>query len=429
MAFDISPMIHIQAQQQRVLAGGGSGNATPPSGNGPGPSSSGNSAFGMSGMLDFVQFSNQLNSQLNAQAAARPSFSQLREHAESSLENPWPRHDIQLNPRTEAVVLDGFMPEPGSTQPAHGFGVAAVVREQTGLADDQIALVSDTPFGGTPSAQPLLRAPGPESASERLDSYIELSVANSLSNTNNALEAIADQDAPNLKGVNYSTGLSTLTSFNALSSVALDYTQNGRPTLTEDGKVIFDGLGLPHETTGATMREFAERGMARIGRIQDESPLVGAQLDRHEDLSRELADRGVHYTVSAGNDGETIGMYRGAGVQVPDSADDNLYANPHNVTVGSLDTRGTADPSDDIMAAHTSRDPEIDFLAPGVNRSIQVFGQQHIVDGTSYASPDIMSRLVNISRQNPGLPTSAVQNLLHNSAGPAVPGYDYSAIR
>ena len=383
------------------------------------PTGSGFLGGGLLGSLDSVHLGESHN----------PSFSDLRTQAVNRINSPIPRPDIQLGPRVEVAVVDGFRPQMFGQQDTHGFGVADVVRQQTGLNQDQIALISDSPMMGAPNpGLGLLTAPGPESASQRLTSMIEVNAASGLSNTNTTLEAIANQDAPNLKGVNYSTGMSTLTGFSSLRNMALSYPESGPPSITPYGKVIFDGLGLPQDTTPETMRAFAEKGMARIEQVHSDSPLVQAQLERHDAVSERLAERGVHYTVSAGNDGGVIDMYRGAGVKLPDTADDNLYSNDHNVTVGSLDTRGTADPGDDVMAAHTSGDPQIDFLAPGVDTKVKIFSKEETVSGTSYASPHLMSNLVNLSRDNPGLSTSAVQNLLRNSAG-SVPNSSYSAVR
>lgn len=371
------------------------------------------------------------------QQAAQPSFQETRTAILNGINNPTPRPDIVLGPQHQVAVLDEFYPRMTGfgmgmsvDMPTHGAAVSDVVRQQTGLREDQIARVSDTPLGGAMNnSLALLTAPGPQPASERLNSYLEAAAATGLAGTNSSLEAILNQNAPNLRGVNFSTGMSALTGFTALRTVALQTDAEGRPTsLTPMGRTIFEGLGLSPEVNPANLRAFAERGMERIGQVHSESPVVRGQLDRHEQLSRRLEERGIHYTVSAGNDGGVIDMYRGAGVRVSDRADDNLYSNQHNVTVGSLDTRGTADPSDDTVAAHTSGDPRIAFLAPGVNRQVTVHGQQQTVSGTSFASPHLMSSLFNLSRENPGLPNQAIRDLLHNSAG-TVQGSNVSAVR
>lgn len=350
----------------------------------------------------------------------------------NQLTQPQPRPDIQLGPQHQVAVLDEFhngLFAPPSDRPTHGALVTDIVRQQTGLRDDQIAMVSDRPIlGDFASPIGLLSAPGPQSASERLNAFLENSAARGLAGTNNSLEAILGQDAPNLRAVNFSTGMSTLTGFNSLRNIALSTSESGETTLTPWGRTIFEGLGLPPETSRENLREFAERGMARIEQVHSESPVVRAQLDRHEELSRRLEERGIHYTVAAGNDGGIVDLYREAGVRVSDRADDNLYSNNHNVTVGSLDTRGTPDPSDDVVASHTSGDPQIDFLAPGVDRRVNVNGREETVTGTSFASPHAMSSLFNLTRENPGLPNHAIRNLLHQSAG-TVSGSQVSALR
>ena len=399
-------------------------NQTPPNGN---TGTGGMAAL----MLQQAQLQNSLALSAQAQQMMNPSFDQARTALTNSITNPTPRHDIQLNPQHQVAVLDTFV---GGTpdRPAHGFGVADVVRQTGGLNNDQIALVSDNVPNnfGIPSPRQLLTAPGEATASQRVNSFIETMVAGGMSQTNTALEAIANQkNAPNLRGVNYSTSGTDLNGFMALNNVAITRDANGQRQLTPEGRVIFEGLGIEQALNPDTLRQFAQRGTDRFGEVTENSPLVQSQMKRHEAVSKRLQDQGVHYTVSAGNDGGVIDDYRSVGVNLKPTADDNIYANRYNVTVGSLDTRGTADPSDDRVADHSVQDPEVDFLAPGVNRNITVFGQNHSVTGTSYAAPDINGRLVRLSRENPGLSASAIQNLLRQSAGPPVAGSNVSAVR
>jgi subtilase family protein len=387
---------------------------------------------GMAALMQQEAAMNQLRLSERARQAMNPTFDQAQTALTNSITNPAPRSDIQLNDRQQVAVLDTFMG--GSPDhPAHGFGVADVVKQTAGLQNDQVALVSDTmPNFAVPSARTLLTAPGDASASDRVDAYIETMVAGGMSQTNSALEAISaqkDTNAPNLHGVNYSTSGTDLNGFMALNRVAIGQGPDGHRQLTPEGNVIFEGLGIEQTLNSGTLRQFAERGTARFGEVTENSELVQGQMDRHENVSKRLQEQGVHYTVSAGNDGGVIEDYAGVGVKMGDTADDNIYANQYNVTVGSLDRQGTADPTDDRVAAHSVNDPEVDFLADGVNRNVNVFGQNHNVSGTSYAAPDINGRLVRLSRENPCLSATAVQNLLHNSAGPAIAGSNISAIR
>jgi Subtilase family len=388
-------------------------------------SSSGNMAALMQqqAQMSHLAFSAQVQAQLN------PSFDDAKKALTTSITSPPPRNDIQLTDQHQVAVLDTFM---GGTpdKPAHGFGVADVVRKQAGLNNDQVALVSDNvPNFGVPRPSQLLTAPGDASSSDRLNSFIETTVAGGMSQTNSSLEAIASQQAPNLRGVNYSTSGTDLNGFLHLDEVSIRRGADGKRELTPEGRVVFEGLGIEQTLNPQTFKQFAERGTARFGQVTDESALVQGQMKRHEAVSKRLQEQGVHYTVSAGNDGGVIDQYREVGVKMSDTADDNIYANQYNVTVGSLDTRGTADPKDDKVADHSVQDPQVDFLANGVDRTVNVFGQNHTVTGTSYAAPDINGRLVKLARENPRLSASAVQNLLHNSAGPAIAGSNVSAVR
>jgi len=384
----------------------------------------------MSGLIQQAQQQSSLALSEQARQHLNPSFDETRAALNNAIENPVPRTDIQLNPRHEVAVLDTFM---GGTpeRPAHGFAVADVLRQTGGLDYDQMAFISDgDPNFHAPSPARLLTAPGDATADQRLDSYIETLITAGMSQTNSALEAIADQpNAPNLRGVNYSTSGTDLNGFMALNGLAFERDPAGNRQLTPEGRVIFDALGIEHTVEPQTLIQFAERGINRFGQVAENSPLVQGQLSRHEDVSRKLQEQGIHYTVAAGNDGGVIEEYRAHGIDLSPTADDNIYANPYNVTVGSLDTMGTADPSDDRVASHSVQDPEVDFLANGVDRQVSVFGLDHSVTGTSFAAPDINGRLVRLSRENPGLSAGAVQNLLRNSAGPPIPGSNIAAIR
>jgi subtilisin family serine protease len=116
------------------------------------------------------------------------------------------------------------------------------------------------------------------------------------------------------------------------------------------------------------------------------------------------------------------------GINVPESADDNLFSNPHNITVGALDTRGTATPSDDTVASFSTRSPEVDVLANGVDVPVGDPAEGRTDTGTSMAAPDVSAEINRLAQANPGLGARERQNLLQQLNPPTVAGSNLSVV-
>ena len=334
------------------------------------------------------------------------SFEQLRDIEESRLDSTT-SFSPDLRPETRAVALEA------SALSSHAQAVTSLLAQEGDLQPGEIETRSL--FSGV--SPEILTAEGSATPSERLDSFLELGAASGLSTLNRELESLRDQNSPSLRGVNVSAGMSTLTQFMNLSDLSFAQGEDGERTLSPEGRVIFDALGLPHDVGSENMRRFTEQGIGRIQEVVDGSPLVQEQRERHQDVSQDLQDQGVHYVVAAGNEGNFLSALQTEGMRVPDSADDNYFSNPYNFTVGSLDDHGTGETSDDSLFTQTSMSPEVDILAPGVNREVETFGQTGFWTGTSFAAPDALGVLIKLSDQNPQLSAVDIQQLLQDRSG------------
>ena len=145
--------------------------------------------------------------------------------------------------------------------------------------------------------------------------------------------------------------------------------------------------------------------MMNLREIFQNNEAINHQLERHNGFSEELSERGVSYVVSAGNEA-TYGSVMGA--ELEGGFDDSLYSNPHNITVGALDqTTGE-------VADFSSDDPEVDFLAPGVDIKA---GEEEgfVASGTSFAAPLIADQLDALRAENPDISQQELLQLLEES--------------
>lgn len=332
--------------------------------------------------------------------------------------------------QSEVAIYDEFAPQ--GQDPAHGDKVAAVFGQATG--DDPAGFQRVTSGWMQPlNPSLLLTLPGEESAQERLTAYIEASSVLSYNSSSAALEATLNSDNGNLKVFNQSSGMTGIEQFFNLDESALVRERNddGSVTntgLTPVGAVAFEALGLPTDDLGRdTMLQFAERYLAQQQEVLATSPAVAEARERHSELSAEMADRGIAYVLSAGNNHDELAILREAGIEVPESADDNFLANEHNIVVGSLDTNRTAEPGDDRMAAHSSQYNEVDFLAPGQN--LQVEGIDGLLNGTSYAAPNAGAQILQAMRANPTAELNEILESLAQGASHPVAGWDIPVLR
>ena len=331
------------------------------------------------------------------------------------------------NPKATVAVLDSFRPVRNGV--AHGDTVTQVLQRASGVRADEIQKIDGDELSGSLRAIELLSSPGMESSSERLNAGIELSATEFLSGTNRVLEDIANDPHSKIKTINQSQGKDGLDTLRLIRNMSFDYTEDGTPQVTRSGRHVFEGLGLEPGTDPESMRAFTEQAIERVDNIYSNSPRIKRERQRNSQLSEKLKDRGISYVLSAGNSGSELKMYQQAGIKMPDSFDDNLLSNPHNVVVGAIDTKATPETKDDTIASFSSTDPEVDFLANGVDISVQSEGQAISVSGTSFSAPSVAGKLHSLREENPRLSASQLQTLLRNGAGANVLDSSIAVVR
>jgi len=122
-------------------------------------------------------------------------------------------------------------------------------------------------------------------------------------------------------------------------------------------------------------------------------------------------DRGVVVVVAAGNDGPGTGT-------ISSPADAKGV-----ITVGAVDTNGTATISDDVIASFSNRGPSAfgrldpDVVAPGVAiNSTSIDGGYMVLSGTSMAAPFVSGAVALLLQKDPSLTPEQVRAILMRTA-------------
>jgi subtilisin family serine protease len=141
---------------------------------------------------------------------------------------------------------------------------------------------------------------------------------------------------------------------------------------------------------------------------------VQAARQTYGEAVRNLEANNNSVVVSVGNQGQILDNFAAdAGGQriqsSPDSAH-NVLVNPDVTTVGS--TRWF-DNGTERIANYNSPDPETDIYASGSVGNGQDPNRMNVL-GTSFASPRVAGAMAALHGNHPGMPSSAVENLMRN---------------
>ena len=301
------------------------------------------------------------------------------------------------------LVLDSFerfQPD----QMAHGEAVRAVCLSR-GLPENSIR---SHERHTSPYPMMLLRA-GPDSPSERLDAFIEYDAAELVESTNLALKQHTGEGS-SIKTINQSQSVSGLTTAQFLLDSALVPNGKGEPELTRIGDVLYQGLGKP-----ADVGELQQRLFDRIDKVYANSKLLaGNRRDLNQTLA-ELKERGVQFFVPGGNEQEYYEKCKKKGVRVPESLLPSVLSVPNAHSVGAIDTKGTATPDDDEVAGFSVREPNVKYLAPGVDISVSDGVVTEVMSGTSFSPPYAAASYEKLRQENPQLSGSQLHHLLAKS--------------
>lgn len=353
------------------------------------------------------------------------SLGHNREIVRDMVDRPFPGPE-----EPQVAVIDRFAPiGHDNLPPEHGDRVINVLKREGELTDADILQVGNSAM--VPSQ--IFTLPGEQSASERVDRFIEVFQSENLQNTTDALDRILEHGPESLTTINQSQGLSELGVVEAMARESFEFGPDGAPVrdeqgnkvLTDSGRVIFEGLGVEADTSPENVDAFLAAAVERTYEVHQDSPMIADARERHEEVSQDILDSGINYVVAAGNDGDSVRTLAELDVNVSPTADDNLLSNPHNVTVGAFDSQGTATTSDDVVATFSSDSPEVDFLADGVD----VPAGDSLQTGTSFAAPDVAAELANLARENPEQDALEVRETLRKNNPPEISGSEVNTVR
>ncbi len=325
------------------------------------------------------------------------------------------------------AFLDGFEPGYGDCdESSHGEKVVARFRQSCPLPDSEIQKI-DTGNCLSLSAARLLSLPGEESPAQRVAAGIEIRLVEHLRRTNEILESMLANPHLPLTTINQSEGTSAFLVMTGILKGALGEDMLGRVCFSPKGEYLCQALGVPATFQDGGYLTMLRALAEKIAQVRDRSPSLILERRRHEELSRRLGEAGISYVVSAGNDHDVMAPLLENHV-VPPDFENNLLSNPYNIVVGALDDRGTPTPTDDTVADFSSRDPEVDFLAPGVKVPLRVGPFVGEVCGTSFSAPYVAGQLALLHREHPDAPADEIKEILILQSGVGVRDCDIPVI-
>ena len=331
-----------------------------------------------------------------------PSISQVYRFIGADLFSTFDSQTAPKSGRDEAtlLVLDSFERR-RPDQMSHGESVRSVCLSR-GLPESSVRAHESHHT----HCSLMLLCRGPESASERLDAFIEYDAAELVESTNLTLKQQAAEGS-SIRTINQSEGISGLTTAQFLLNSALRPTEEGEPELTEIGDLLYRGLGKP-----ADLGELQQRLFDRIDEVYGRSELLASNRRDLNQTLGQLKERGIEYFVPGGNEQDYYESCKRKGVRVPDRLLASVLSVPNANTVGAIDTKGTATPDDDEVAGFSIREPNVKYLAPGVDISVSDGVTTEVVSGTSVSSPYVAASYEKLRRENPRLSGSELHQLL-----------------
>lgn len=285
---------------------------------------------------------------------------------------------------------------------AIGLGVLAALPQ---VAQAQVAVVDDfshpQSHGHLVEAvlqQPALRVPHAieEDASaflfvenqaefdELFLDFLQQQPADALKDITRRLQGLMDK---NVDTVNLSLSLSKAGRFQVLQRLA-----------REDESLRL----MMEKTLGGGGNSFEARLLARVESLVDSSQPLSQARKAYDSVLARLEKKGVVVVAATGNEGELQAQLQAQGIQPSPSFFHNLFDGPTVVGVG---------------ATHNGRlweesNPGADVLAPGVGIRVKLGGQQHELEGTSFAAPSVAEQAHRLHQQRPELSPAQRRALL-----------------
>ena len=293
-------------------------------------------------------------------------------------------------------VLDNFRSNSDGSM-GHGEKVYSVITS-AGFSPSDVARIE---HGTAPTSNwalsDLLFQTGEEPDSQRIDTYIELSVSHILTKTNGSLSQILEDPNNTLRTINQSQGSSRVDAFQLLESASFYKDDNKNEQISDVGKRVAKALNVDTNAPDFTHTKLRQGFVDRILSVVEDSSYIHDQQAQHVDLLLKLRDKGILVVTSAGNNADELWDYRARGLNVPDNFDDDLCKVGPKLVVGALDDHGTSEEGDDEIAFFTSLYGNVNLMANGVN--VPTTGGP--ATGTSYASPQVAASAEHLRREHP----------------------------
>lgn len=167
------------------------------------------------------------------------------------------------------------------------------------------------------------------------------------------------------------------------------------------------------EVSGPERVRLQEQLLAAAQKGAESDQVVDARTD-YERAVKELEANNNSVVVSAGNQEQLMDeLAQDAGgrrATTPAGSKHNVLVNSQVTTVGATRwfNNGT-----ERLAGYSTRDPELDIYASGSVGNGENQSQMHTL-GTSFAAPRVAAAMATLHGNHPGMPSSAVENLMRN---------------
>lgn len=292
----------------------------------------------------------------------------------------------------KVAILDGFQGHriKDTRDVAHGEMVEQVFLDSSGLSPEDVQRFAVGEKGG-PAYQP-----------GQLDAFIEGGLITNLNETSTALQEVL-QD-PDIQIITQSMGSSEV--FMAEMIATMSANPEFRRSFCAD-------LGLPADSPDDV---FLQAVVNRVDKIHEESGKVKAARERYDSLTSQVDDRGIVYTVAAGNHGNFARQLAELGVQIDQDFFRNDFDNGHTTVVGASNGDGTP-------WERTTPNAGAEVAMDGSDITATVDGETVTKSGTSFSTPQVAAVAAQILQINPSLTDEQVEEILKASAQGA-PGTD-----
>lgn len=297
------------------------------------------------------------------------------------------------------AVIDYFAE--GDEDPEHGDIVESIIKDNSGLSDEDIQRYR---AGGGPGLDSLVDA-DPDEFGEVLDGYIEGRVTGLLDTSSGAIADILSDEDSSIRTINQSLGVPE-------SRIAGDIARRfGEDPEFRDRFLEYAGL-----ESDADEREVLQALVDEVSDSRRSNETIQESKDRYDELVAEAHDRGITTIDSSGNYGRFARQLEELGVETDDQFHTDVLNNEHVLSVGATDTNGTAGIKDDEESTFSSPNAGADIAAQGTDVTTVIDGEEVGGNGTSFSAPQVSAAAAVLAEQYPELSASEIQSILIDTA-------------